>query len=48
VKSPGVTEQFSAQGAEPVGNTPQELDAYIKVEIDRWTKVISQAQIKPD
>jgi tripartite-type tricarboxylate transporter receptor subunit TctC len=48
VKSPGVMEQLSAQGAEPVGNTPQELDAYIKAEIDRWTKVISQAQIKPD
>ncbi len=48
VKSPGVMEQLSAQGAEPVGNTPQELDAYIKAEIDRWTKVISQAQIKAD
>jgi tripartite-type tricarboxylate transporter receptor subunit TctC len=48
VKSTAVTEQLSAQGAEPIGNTPQELDAYIKAEIDRWTKVISQAQIKPD
>jgi tripartite-type tricarboxylate transporter receptor subunit TctC len=48
VKSPNVTEQLLAQGAEPVGNTPQELDAYIKAEIDRWTKVIAQANIRPD
>ena len=48
VKSPAMTEQLLAQGAEPVGNTPQELDAYIRTEIDRWTKVISQAHIKPD
>ncbi|MEO8442217.1 MAG: tripartite tricarboxylate transporter substrate binding protein [Betaproteobacteria bacterium] len=48
VKSAGVTEQLSTQGAEPVGNTPQELDAYIKAEIERWTRVISQAQIRPD
>ena len=48
VKSPSVTEQLLAQGAEPVGNSPQELDAYIKAEIDRWTKVIAQAHIRPD
>jgi tripartite-type tricarboxylate transporter receptor subunit TctC len=48
VKSSNVTEQLLAQGAEPVGNTAQELDAYIKAEIDRWTKVIAQANIRPD
>lgn len=48
VKSPGMTEQLLAQGAEAVGNTPQELDAYIRAEIDRWTKVIAQAHIKAD
>ena len=48
VKSPAMTEQLMAQGAEPVGNSPQQLDAYIRTEIDRWTKLISQAQIKPD
>lgn len=48
VKSPGVMEQLSAQGAEPVGNTPQELDTYVRAEIARWTKVIAEAHIKPD
>jgi tripartite-type tricarboxylate transporter receptor subunit TctC len=48
VKSPNVTEQLLAQGAEPVGNSPQELDVYIKTEIERWTKVIAQANIRPD
>lgn len=48
IKSPGLTEQLSAQGAEPVGNTPQALDTYIRSEITRWTKVIAEAQIRPD
>ncbi len=48
VKSPAMTEQLMAQGAEPVGNSPSELDLYIRAEIERWIKVIAQAQIKPD
>ena len=48
VKSPAMTEQLMAQGAEPVGNSPPELDVYIRAEIERWIKVIAQAQIKPD
>jgi len=48
VKSPAMTEQLMAQGAEPVGNSPQQLDAYIRSEIERWTKVIAEAHIKPD
>ncbi|MEO7729030.1 MAG: tripartite tricarboxylate transporter substrate binding protein [Burkholderiales bacterium] len=48
IKSSGLTEQLSALGAEPVGNTPQELDAYLRAEITRWTKVIAEAHIRPD
>jgi tripartite-type tricarboxylate transporter receptor subunit TctC len=35
-----------SQGAEPVGNSPQELSRFIKSEIDRWTKVITKANIQ--
>ena len=48
VKSPGMTERLMAQGAEPVGGSPQEFDAYLRTEIDRWTKLIARANIRPE
>ena len=48
VKSPGMTEQLMAQGAAPIGSTPQEFDAYLRTEIDRWTKLIARANIKSE
>jgi len=46
IKAPEMAGQLLSQGAEPVGNSPQELARFIKVEIDRWTKVITQANIR--
>jgi tripartite-type tricarboxylate transporter receptor subunit TctC len=46
IKAPEMAGQLLAQGAEPVGNSPQELARFIKAEIDRWTKVITQANIR--
>ena len=48
IKSPEMAEQLLAQGAEPVGNTPQELEAFMKGEIERWTKLIKQTNIRAD
>jgi tripartite-type tricarboxylate transporter receptor subunit TctC len=48
VKSPGMIEQLLAQGAEPIGGTPQEFDAFLREEIDRWTKLIARADIRAD
>ncbi len=48
VRSPGMAEQLLAQGAEPIGNSPQELDAFLRAEIDRWTKLIALAHIRAD
>jgi len=48
VKSPELAGQLLSQGAEPVGNSPQELARFIKAEIDRWTKVVTQANIRSD
>jgi tripartite-type tricarboxylate transporter receptor subunit TctC len=48
LKSSDVTEQLRAQGAEPVGNSPQELQEFLRAEIGRWTKVIEQANIRAD
>jgi tripartite-type tricarboxylate transporter receptor subunit TctC len=48
LKVPTVVEQLAAQGAEPIGNTPDELRQFMQNEIDVWTKVIRQAGIKPN
>lgn len=48
LKSRDVAEQLMVQGANPIGNSPQELAAFLKTEIDRWTKVIREANIQPN
>jgi tripartite-type tricarboxylate transporter receptor subunit TctC len=48
IRSPDVSGQLLAQGAEPIGNTPPELQQFIAVEIKRWTDVISKANIRAD
>ena len=44
--TPDVRDQFIAQGGEPSGGTPQELDALIKREIKEWTDIVRKAGIK--
>lgn len=48
LKLPGVTEQLLAQGADPIGNSPQELTKFLQTEIDRWAELIRQANIRAD
>jgi len=45
LKSPDMSEQLLAQGAESIGDSPQELQKFIQTEIARWTKVIKAAHI---
>jgi tripartite-type tricarboxylate transporter receptor subunit TctC len=47
-RSPEAREQFAAQGAEPVGSTPQEFAAHVRGEIDKWTKVSRGAGIRAE
>jgi tripartite-type tricarboxylate transporter receptor subunit TctC len=32
----------------PTGGSPEQLATYIKRDLDRWTKVIKEANIKPE
>jgi len=48
LRSPAVTDPLVAQGAEPIANSPEELRAFLQNEIDVWTKVIRQANIRPN
>ena len=45
---PEVREKIAADGAEPVGNTPTEFDAYIRSEAVKWAKVIKESGAKAD
>lgn len=41
-----VKERMADDGADPVGNTPQEFSAYIQSEMSKWAKVIKQSGAK--
>ena len=43
-----VRERLEAEGAEPVGNTPEEFAAMMKAESARWADLVKQANIKVD
>jgi tripartite-type tricarboxylate transporter receptor subunit TctC len=42
---PEVRNQLASQGAEAVGNSPDEYDRYNRSEIERWAKVARQANV---
>jgi tripartite-type tricarboxylate transporter receptor subunit TctC len=46
VKSREVAERFEADGAVPVGSTPQQFAAFLKSEVAKWSKVIRDAKIE--
>jgi tripartite-type tricarboxylate transporter receptor subunit TctC len=46
LKNPDLREKFLAAGAEPVGGTPEQFAAHIKVEVPRWEQVIRQSGAK--
>jgi tripartite-type tricarboxylate transporter receptor subunit TctC len=48
VKLPDVREKLAALGADPVGNSPEELAATIRNESARWADVIRRQGIKAD
>jgi tripartite-type tricarboxylate transporter receptor subunit TctC len=43
-----IRERFLADGAEPVGSSPDEFAAYMRTETEKWAKVIKAAGIKPE
>jgi tripartite-type tricarboxylate transporter receptor subunit TctC len=46
VALPDIRERFEVLGLDPVANTPEEFAAQIKVEIEKWGKVIRGANIR--
>jgi tripartite-type tricarboxylate transporter receptor subunit TctC len=47
LQRPDVRSRFSAEGIEALGGTPEEFGAYIKAEMERWSRVVKAAGITP-
>ncbi len=46
LQQPDTRERISSHGLIPAGGTPAELTEYLKMEIERWTKVVKTVGIK--
>jgi len=44
---PAVKERFATIGAEPIGSSPEQLDAHLKAEIAKWGVVLKERGISP-
>ena len=45
LQSPETREKLAADGAEPVGSTPEQFAAFIQSEIDKWSRVVKSSGI---
>ena len=48
MKQADIKVKFDSIGAEPIGSTPDELGAHLNRELNRWSKLIAERNIKSD
>jgi tripartite-type tricarboxylate transporter receptor subunit TctC len=48
VAAPDVVAQLDSQGMQPLATQPQEWERYLKAELERYAKIIKDANIKPE
>jgi tripartite-type tricarboxylate transporter receptor subunit TctC len=48
LKDPAMREKFIQQGADPIGNTPDEFGQYIRDETAKWAKIVKASGAKAD
>lgn len=48
LRTPEMQKRLVELSAEPVGNTPAEMTAYMRADAERWRAVIKQANVRPE
>jgi tripartite-type tricarboxylate transporter receptor subunit TctC len=48
IDEPDTKERLAAIGLEPVGNSPEQFSGQLKVEMEKWTKIIRAAKIRAE
>jgi len=48
LRAPDFRDWLVAQGADPVGSTPDELAAFVKTELVKYAKIVKDSGMKPD
>jgi tripartite-type tricarboxylate transporter receptor subunit TctC len=48
IENPEIKAKIGAAGFESFGSTPEELGTFIKAQLDKWGKMVSDAGIKPE
>jgi tripartite-type tricarboxylate transporter receptor subunit TctC len=48
LQAPEMIERLSTQGAQPVGNTPEEFTEFLRVEIAKWARVVKASGARVD
>ncbi len=43
LRAPDLKSKLTAQGMEVVGNSPEQFAAYIREEIEKWTRVVKRS-----
>ena len=48
LRSPDVRERMNQIGFDVVASSPEEFGAFMKAEVERWTRVVGKGNIKPE
>jgi tripartite-type tricarboxylate transporter receptor subunit TctC len=48
LRSPDVSDRMKQIGFDVVASSPEEFGAFMKAEVERWTRVVGKGNIKPD
>ena len=46
LRNPALRERLVRDGVDPVGSTPKEFGAFIRVEMDKWAKAVKESGAK--
>jgi tripartite-type tricarboxylate transporter receptor subunit TctC len=48
IKEPGLNARLSAEGAPPIGNTPEEFGTFMREELVKWAAAVKQSGARID